>query len=64
MQRENKIEAEGGWLLAEPLGKLTSLTSLNLVRACGDLAEWWAAKCSGTGLSENGRDIARFGLVA
>ena len=57
VQYLNSIEAEGGWLLAEPLGKLTSLMSLNLVR----VTEWLAAKSSGKGLSGDGRDIARFG---
>ena len=61
MQDFNRIEAEGAGHLAEPLGKLTRLTSLNLVRACGDMTEWWAAKWSGKGLSEDGRDLTRFG---
>ena len=37
LQGGNKIGAEGAELLAEPLGKLTSLTSLDLVRARGDI---------------------------
>ena len=46
VQGGNKILAKGAELLAEPLGKLTSLTSLNLVCARGVMTEWWAAKLS------------------
>ena len=61
MQDFNRIEAEGAGHLAEPLGKLTRLTSLNLVRACCDVTQRCAAKWSGKGLSGDGRDLARFG---
>ena len=61
LQNSNSIEAEGAEHLAEPLGKLTSLTSLDLVHACVDMTEWFAAKLPGKGLSGDGRDMARFG---
>ena len=60
MQNSNWIGTKGAEHLSEPLGKLTSLTSLNLVRACDDLTVWWAAKCSGKVSSGDGRDIASF----
>ena len=43
VQSKNILGAEGARHLAKPLGRLTSLTFLNLVRAFGDVTWWWAA---------------------
>ena len=57
MQNYNSIGAEGAKHLAEPLGKLTSLTSLNLVRACGDMIMQTGPK-----FSEKGSEMAETSL--